>query len=165
MLNYTKIQEAILYIVKNFEGCESEKPTVLHSIRCGLKLLDENFDTDIIVAGILHDVIEDTAATVEEIESVFGAKVAAIVVANTKDPTIPDKNVRRMELIKRCCSAGYDAVVVKLSDIYDNYTYYKAINDEKLVNYCLELKSYMLEFLSQDIHDDSYVKNILDKIQ
>ncbi len=164
MLDYFKIQTAIELASDAFKGVESSKPTLLHSMRCGIKLMNDGFDTEVVIAGVLHDVVEDTSVTVEDIDEQYGGRVAKIVAANTKDPTIVDSNERREELIKRCCLAGMDAVLVKLSDIYDNYLYYKAIDDQKLVNYCLELKSYILQYISIADKGNSYIKDLLNKI-
>lgn len=164
MLDYSKIQQAITFATNKFENVESPKPTLLHSLRCGIKLMNDDFDTDIIVAGMLHDVVEDTDATAEEVDQLFGGRVARIVQANTKDPKIYDKNQRREELIKRCCDSGYEALVVKISDIYDNYLYYKAINDASLVGYCLELKNYLVKHMDKKDLDNEYIDNVLSQI-
>lgn len=164
MLDYAKIQEAIFYATAKFDGVPSSKPTLLHSIHCGIRLMDNGYDTDMVIAGILHDTVEDTTATVEEIDTLFGGKVASIVAANTKDPSIEDKNKRREELIERCCKQGANAVTVKLADIYDNYCYYKAIKNDALVAYCLELKGYMMKYIQPSDLEIPFVCTTLDEI-
>lgn len=163
MQDHFLIQKAIIYATDKFSNVKSDKPTLLHSIRCGLWLMDNNFSTDVVVAGILHDTIEDTSATHEEISKLFSEKSATIVSNNTKDPKISDKNKRREELIQRCCQSDYESVVVKLADINDNFTYYKAMNNIELMDYCRELKSYVLDYLPNDLRTE-YVDNQLDRI-
>lgn len=165
MLDYSKVEDAILYVCKKFADVESTKPTLLHSIRCGMELLNNGYGTDIVIAGILHDSIEDTNATSEDIERLFNEEIARIVAANTKDPTIEDKNKRREELIKRCCNSGLEATIVKVSDIYDNYLYYKATNNIELVNYCLELKDYVQKYSKPDAIKTDFIRLTLDKIR
>lgn len=164
MLDYFKIQEAIVFTTLRFKDMPAKKPTLLHSIRCGLMLMNDGFGTDLVVAGVLHDVVEDTECSLDEIEEKFGRAVRNIVAANTKDPTIADSNLRREDLIRRCCEQGSDSLIVKLSDIYDNYLYYKAIDDQDLVMYCRELKSYVEKYIQPQDAANTFVRSLLDKI-
>ncbi len=49
-------------------------PYILHPLEVAIILADMSLDTDSIVAGILHDVVEDTPTTYDEIKSQFGKK-------------------------------------------------------------------------------------------
>lgn len=163
MHDYFLIQKAIIYATEKFSNATAEKPTLLHSVRCGLQLMENGFSTDVVVAGILHDTIEDTSATHEEISKLFGEESATIVSNNTKDSKIGDKNERREELIQRCCQSNYESIVVKLADINDNFAYYKTIKNDKLMDYCRELKSYVLTYLPDEFHTE-YVDTQLNHI-
>lgn len=68
-------------------------PYIVHPIECGLIAMsllddyginDENV-TDLICAAVLHDTIEDTDATEEDIELIFGTNVKKLVAADTED--------------------------------------------------------------------------------
>lgn len=165
MLNYFKIQEAIIFTTEMFKDIPAKKPTLLHSIRCGLKLMNDGFGTDLVVAGILHDVVEDTVCTLEEIEEKYGSVVREIVAVNTKNPSITDANARREDLIRRCCEQGGDTLIVKISDIYDNHLYYCALNDTDLVQYCLELKGYIEKYLRPEDAKNVYISSLLGEIK
>ncbi len=69
----------------------------------------------VIVAGILHDVLEDTDTTYEEIDALFGDAVAQIVLAvtNPKEGTRKEKHAIQYPKIRE---AGEKAVMVKLAD-------------------------------------------------
>lgn len=155
-----RIEAAMVFLVKAFEGVKTDKPTVLHSIRVGLRLLEHGFQTDVVVAGLLHDVLEDTTYTLDDIAKTFGPGVAGLVEVNTKNSDIVEQHERREELIKRCCEASSDALAIKVTDIYDNFRYYKSINDEGLVAYCLELKGYVVKY-SKDSNYSPYVTETL----
>jgi (p)ppGpp synthase/HD superfamily hydrolase len=58
-------------------GCDA--PYVEHLLGVALILDRLGFDDDVVVAGLLHDVVEDTDATIEEVEASFGPAVAALV--------------------------------------------------------------------------------------
>lgn len=57
----------------------SDTPYVQHVMAVAMILDRLGFPEEIVVAGLLHDVVEDTAATLAEVEARFGAEVAAIV--------------------------------------------------------------------------------------
>src|ERR1700684_2421727 len=54
----------------------------------------ESLDTNLVIAGLLHDTIEDTGTAAEELERVFGSDVTALVVEMTDDKSLP-KEVRK----------------------------------------------------------------------
>lgn len=156
MNDLKKIEEAVIFLAKAFDGVLTKKPTVLHSVRVGIQLLDNNYSLEVVVAGLLHDVIEDTSVTLDEISKMFGRNVADLVAANTKNPDIMEPHERREELIRRCCKTSTDALAIKVTDVYDNYLYYTTVKNEELVAYCLELKGYVEKY-SKDSDYSSYI--------
>ncbi len=81
-----KIKEAAEYIIKKHEGQyrKSGEPYYIHPIEAAKILADLKLDRTTIVSGLLHDVVEDTDATLEEISERFGDDVALIVDGVTK---------------------------------------------------------------------------------
>ena len=146
-LDYATIERAICFMTARMNGRLYPKPVIMHSLRTGFYLIEHGFDTTIVTAGILHDVLEDTATTFDELSETFGSNVAELVAANSKDESIESAENRREELIKRCCEYGNDAVVIKVSDIYDNYKYYKSVTNSEGLAYCLKNKEYVLRHL------------------
>lgn len=72
-------------------------------------------DTAIICAAILHDTIEDTETTAQELEAKFGGRIAAIVMEVTDDKSLPKE--RRKELqVEKAAYKSHDAKLVKLAD-------------------------------------------------
>lgn len=53
--------------------------SILHSIRVGLYLQKEGAPKEVVLAGLLHDVVEDTDDTIEEVVTQFGGDVAKLV--------------------------------------------------------------------------------------
>jgi guanosine-3',5'-bis(diphosphate) 3'-pyrophosphohydrolase len=72
-------------------------------------------DPIILAAAILHDTIEDTAATVELIERRFGPRVAAIVAEVTDDRSKLKAERKRLQIVN-AAGASYEARLVKLAD-------------------------------------------------
>ena len=63
---------------------KSGEPYIIHPLWVGIILADLEMDKETIVAGMLHDVVEDTEYTVEDIRDMFGDKIAQIVDGLTK---------------------------------------------------------------------------------
>lgn len=63
---------------------KSGEPYIIHPLCVAIILADLELDKETIVAGILHDVVEDTIMTLDEVEKVFGAEVALLVDGVTK---------------------------------------------------------------------------------
>lgn len=76
---------------------EPDKPMIIHPISVGMLLEEYGYDDVIVAAGYLHDVVEDTKVTIEDIKREFGSKVASLVIgASEKDKTLS------WEVRKRC---------------------------------------------------------------
>jgi GTP diphosphokinase / guanosine-3',5'-bis(diphosphate) 3'-diphosphatase len=70
----------------------------------------------VVVAGILHDVLEDTKVTAEEVHAVYGAEIASLVRAVTQDESIKKYRRRKAALRAQIVDAGRDAAAISLAD-------------------------------------------------
>lgn len=76
-------------------------------------------DTSVLCIAWLHDTIENTNTTYDDIYAEFGAVIASCVASLSKDPRLPDKErTRAYEL--QLAKARWEAKVVKLADIMAN---------------------------------------------
>ena len=83
-----RLNEAIRYAVAQHEGQlrkGSARPYIVHPLEVMSILMNMEGDTDLMIAGLLHDTIEDTGATRQDIEARFGAEVAALVEGHSED--------------------------------------------------------------------------------
>ncbi len=81
------VEEAIIYATIMHQGSRRKTkniPTILHPLEVAQILATITEDEEIITAGILHDVVEDTDGTLEEIEKRFGFRVAFLVDSETE---------------------------------------------------------------------------------
>lgn len=72
---------------------EPEKPMIIHPIGVGNLLEEYGYDDNVIAAGYLHDVVEDTKYTIEDIHSIFGSDIVTLVL----DASEPDKTLSWQE--------------------------------------------------------------------
>jgi GTP diphosphokinase / guanosine-3',5'-bis(diphosphate) 3'-diphosphatase len=92
-------------------------PYINHCIALAEVLCNEAriAQTDILCAALLHDTIEDTETTPEELGAAFGAEVVAIVLEVTDDKTLPKLARKRLQ-VERAGDASREARLVKLAD-------------------------------------------------
>lgn len=93
--------------------------TVLHSFRVGLYLQHLGYQRDIVLAGVLHGVLEDSATSAEDVAREFGAEGSNSVEACTKNPVL-DRSQRDRDVLERCKRAGIEALLVKAADLLDS---------------------------------------------
>jgi len=103
----------------------SGEPYLSHPLEVAGILADMNLDPVSIAAGLLHDVVEDTHATPEEIESMFGPEVRRIVSGVTKISALPlaSSQARQAESIRKMILAMADdirVILIKLADRLHN---------------------------------------------
>jgi len=103
----------------------SGEPYLMHPLEVAGLLADMNLDPVSIAAGLLHDVVEDTHASPEEIETIFGREVQHIVSGVTKISKLPfsSSQARQAESLRKMLLAMADdirVVLIKLADRLHN---------------------------------------------
>lgn len=72
-------------------------------------------DIDAIIAAVLHDIVEDTNATLDELKNAFGSRVSALVAEVTDDKSL-SKATRKLLQIEHAAHASPCAKIIKLAD-------------------------------------------------
>ncbi len=115
----------------------SGEPYIIHPIAVARILADMGMDADSVCAALLHDVVEDTPTTSEEIREMFGADVEHLVDGVTKLGQIPlsaskeeeqSENIRKMFL---AMSRDIRVVIIKLADRVHNMRTLRFMPEEK----------------------------------
>jgi guanosine-3',5'-bis(diphosphate) 3'-pyrophosphohydrolase len=121
------IDRAYVFSAKVHEGQMrlSGEPYLSHPLEVAGILADMRLDVISVAAGLLHDVIEDTHATEEEIEEMFGAEAMRIVSGVTKLSTLPfaSDQARQAENIRKMLLAMANdirVILIKLADRVHN---------------------------------------------
>jgi len=123
----------------------SGEPYIIHPVAVADLLRDIGASAGVIAAGFLHDVVEDTEVTAEEIEQHFGAEVRALVEGVTKLGGIhftnhteaQAENLRRMFL---AMASDIRVVLVKLADRLHNMRTLGALKPEKQLRIARETR-------------------------
>ena len=87
-------------------------------------------DEEILCAGWLHDTIEDTDTSFDDLFEQFGSRVAVLVSSLSKDTSLPKKQKER-EYIKQLREASRDAKLIKICDISANLSDLKKYSTSK----------------------------------
>ena len=141
----SKILSAYEFAEKAHRGQKrsSGQDYIIHPLAVSYILLELGMDTDTICAALLHDVVEDTPATLDDLKKRFGQDVALLVDGVTKLGKIPTKskeqqqaeNVRKILL---AMSQDIRVMIIKLADRLHNMRTLKPRPPEKQRNTALE---------------------------
>lgn len=138
------IEKAVEFATKKHEGQLRNQggPYVNHVILTGKNLAHLGMDTTTILAGILHDTIEDTETTEEEVAKEFGKDVAFLVMGVSKLSKLKYSGVERhVESLRKFFVAMAEdirVVVIKLADRLHNINTLEFVKPEKRQRIALE---------------------------
>lgn len=130
--SYDKLDHELLVRAYRFSDAahagqvrHSGEPYVSHCVEVARILADLQLDTATVTSGLLHDIVEDTDITVEDIEREFGAEIAQIVDGLTKIANLPlsSREERQVENYRKLLlSIAKDArvILIKLADRLHN---------------------------------------------
>ncbi len=145
-----KMEEAIRFLVHSEPVCPSGKPVILHSLRVAFYLMNDGYGTKVVIATVLHDVLEDTATSLENIKKKFGKGVAELVLACSFDKSVSNETRRYEESFQRAAKYGTEALVIKAADILDN-SYYIKLADYSKQKWLLEKIRHFLDISKNQI--------------
>lgn len=123
----SKLIAAYEYAAQCHEGQvrSSGEPYIIHPVAVAYILLELGMDTDTLCAALLHDVVEDTAATREDVQKRFGHDVAMLVDGVTKlakVPTFTKEQQQAENVMKILLAMSQDirVMIIKLADRLHN---------------------------------------------
>jgi (p)ppGpp synthase/HD superfamily hydrolase len=91
-------------------------PFVLHPLEVGALLNVSGHSEQVVAAGLLHDVLEDSDTSTEELERCFGRDIARLVEAVSEDPSVDDEVERKARLRRQVAAAGPEAAAIFAAD-------------------------------------------------
>ena len=150
-----EFEKAVRLLVKYIPASDenSRKPILFHDIRVGVYLYENGYVRDVVLAGVLHDIIEWSDVSEQMLRKDFGDNVVRLILASTKDVSIVDKVERIEELIHRCAQNGQDSLIVKTADIIDSLKWYSSQNNKDGLEYCMRNANAIFKFKDGDFDD------------
>jgi (p)ppGpp synthase/HD superfamily hydrolase len=112
-----KRKQAYEFAVAAYDGdLRRRHQDLTHPVKAAELLDRAGAPDDLVVAGVLHDVLEDTTVDERELRAQFGDRVADLVRAVSEDPSIEDYDERKAALRQKIADAGRDAATIALAD-------------------------------------------------
>ena len=135
-LDLDKIKLALGFAEESHQGQyrKSGDDYIIHPVEVAKILMDMKMDTDTIVAGLLHDVVEDTLIPIADIKYNFGDTVATLVDGVTKLKALPNGTKNQAENIRKMILAMAEnirVILIKLADRLHNMRTLKFMKPEK----------------------------------
>lgn len=122
------LDKAIIFAVNAHRGQlrkGTNTPYILHPMEAAAIVGSMTDDDEVIAAAVLHDTVEDTAATIEEIRERFGDRVAELVAAESENkredkPAASTWKIRKEETIEHLKTAPKEVKILTLGDKLSN---------------------------------------------
>lgn len=138
-------EEEVAFVMKAYEYAKmmhkdqkrkSGEPYIIHPVNVAIILADLDMDVETIIAALLHDVVEDTPATYDDVKNMFSEDIANIVDGVTKlnklnyksSEDFQAENLRKMIL---AMNNDIRVIIVKLADRLHNLRTLEYMNEEK----------------------------------
>jgi myo-inositol-1(or 4)-monophosphatase len=127
-LDTTLLDRAIVFAVRAHAGTERRGkgfPYIVHPMEAVEIVATMTPDQELLAAAALHDTVEDTDVTIEQIRTEFGERVASFVAAESDEPhqrpdSVENWRARKQAAIERIARASRDAKMVALGDKLSN---------------------------------------------
>lgn len=118
-------------------------PYILHPTSVACILVELGMDTEAVVAALLHDVVEDTDITIEDIIKDYGKEIAHLIDGVTKLKKIPytNREIRQAENVRKMFIAMSDdirVIIIKLADRLHNMRTIGCMREQKRRDIALE---------------------------
>lgn len=127
MVNLEFYQKVRLFAAEAHKGQlrkGSDVPYITHPVGVSAILAQYNAGGDVVVAGLLHDTLEDTKMTREELEAHFGSLIAGLVAEVSEEKLANGQEVpwevRKRQQLDRLRNADLDVVRLKAADVVHN---------------------------------------------
>ena len=127
-LDTTLLDRAIIFAVRAHAGTERRGkgfPYIVHPMEAVEIVATMTSDQELLAAAVLHDTVEDTDTTIEQIRDEFGDRVASFVAAESDEPhqsrdSVENWRARKQAAINRLAGASRDTKIVALGDKLSN---------------------------------------------
>lgn len=116
---------------KNQTRKSTNIPYITHPFAVGMLLQKANCGEEVVAAGILHDVLEDTPVTYEELSVQFGSRIADLVVSASEHDKSLSWEVRKQHTIDRLKAAAIEEIQIITADKLHNL---KSIQEDYLLH-------------------------------
>jgi (p)ppGpp synthase/HD superfamily hydrolase len=127
-MDTTLLDRAIIYAVRAHANSERRGkgfPYIVHPMEAMAIVATITPDQDLLAAAALHDVVEDTDRTIEDIRAEFGDRIASLVASESEESVSgmseeASWHMRKQAVIDRLAASSHDSKIVSLGDKLSN---------------------------------------------
>jgi len=131
----------VAYCAHRSQVRKSGEPFIIHPVEVGLLLSGLKMDEETVLAGLLHDTVEDTDLTFAEVEAMFGPVVRNLVEGETKVSKLPtlefedyaDEQAENLRQMFMAMTDDWRIIIVKLADRLHNMRTLRHMKPEKQI--------------------------------
>jgi len=154
------INKSMLFCANYFNSsCHNfGKPVYFHCIKVAMTLYTAGYNDKIIVGRVLHDLVEDTDCSLNDIEMNFGEDMAKLIKVLSFDPKIQDPYEQSKLMLDSCLQYGIDALIIKCADLYENGKYFGLVKKIEVREYLIKELEYFLKISDEYIKDEPIFK-------
>ncbi len=167
MIHTLRVQQAIRFMVKTHEIYQKQKrkgkdiPYLAHPLTVAMILARSGASEDLVIAGILHDTIEDSVpekrVTKEMLAGRFGGAVADLVESVTELDKRIEWEARKHEALERIAAYSRDSILLKSADVIAN-------NAELLEDHAVEGDATFERFSASKEQTIGHTSRVLDAL-
>ena len=147
-----QIEHALLFLSDKLKNSHNSKPVLLHSIRVMLLLYAARYNVIILIAALLHDILEDINTVYVDIEIAFGIEIASLVKLSTMDNNMLDYKQQYIKNFNDIKNNKY-ALIIRCADLVDNASYIK-LAPMDIANKVQEKHNYFYSFAANILKDE-----------
>ena len=143
----------------------SDEPAYEHSVRVSEALKKYEYPERVVIAGLLHDIVEDGGVSLQElVEFGFSEQVVHLVDLCSHDEAGENKDARWVKMIARLIDANdKDAWVIKLADVMDNAQHCGTLRPDRAA-FIREVKVPLMLSVTKDVLGDEGIWNELNNL-
>lgn len=131
----------VAYRAHRGQARKSGEPFIIHPVEVALLLSGLQMDAETVMAGLLHDTVEDTDLTFEQVDTMFGNVVRSIVEGETKVSKLPklafseyaDEQAENLRQMFIAMTDDYRIIIVKLADRLHNMRTLRHMKPQKQI--------------------------------
>jgi (p)ppGpp synthase/HD superfamily hydrolase len=127
--------------------------------------MELGYKYEVVVAGILHDLVEDTKCNLNDIEKKFGREVAGLVKANTHEDLNEEYKSRWQKSVEGLIEAGLEAMMIKVVDSWNNLSYYKQIADKSKLKEVIWKHRFLVRSFKPYLADNDFFKKYQEMVE
>ncbi len=120
--HFEQAQKLVIERIGGFRKGTTDIPNWIHSVHVQSALQRHGFSDEVVMAGLLHDIVEDGNTSLDDLRSMgFSSRVIALVDLCSHDQTVVGSEARWITMMARLIDAhDQDAWAIKIADITDN---------------------------------------------